>query len=189
MPKLSLRSFAVALFVSAALASAAPAGAAPVAALPSTAALAAAESAAVEPPIRARIIAPHVALTGLRATAHPLIVHNLAAPERFALHPAPAVPITALPLVAPPRSVTVFSAFLPRLGLAALPDLATSDRCGSPRSGVILSELPTAPYTPMACERDLFLTGPDLPTSLVPSRNKNALYGSVHAPHSGDEDP
>jgi len=86
-----------------------------------------------------------------------------------------AAPIKALPLVPPIRSET-FPALLP-LGLATLnAGWLDTDRCSTARSPM-----------PAACARAASLAGSsDRATSLVPGRNKNALYGPAYSFHDFD---
>ena len=97
-----------------------------------------------------------------------------------------AAPIEALTLVPPIRSST-FPALLP-VGLAALNAAwLDTDRCSSARSPMLLTRLPVQPFAPAACARAASLAGSgDRATTLVPGRNKNALYGPAYSLHEFD---
>lgn len=137
-------------------------------------------------PLHPRLIGPRAPLAAPR-TAHPFVMHDMAAPLRFAQHPAPVAPLKALPLIAPPAPVRRLSGLLPRLELGALPAIVGTDSCAAPRTGVVLSSLPATPYAPLACERDLSASdGRALPSSLVPGHNKQALYGRGYSPQFHD---
>jgi hypothetical protein len=146
-------------------------------------------------PAHPRLIAPQAPLSGRPAHSASLVVHSAAASFRFGSRAAvEEAPIRALPLIAPQRVVApraplrLLPVVLPRLGLATLLAPLGPDNCAGQRSTVLLAALPTNPFSPMVCEGRAMPAGydRDVPTSLVPGHNKNALYGHSYAPRSFD---
>jgi hypothetical protein len=155
------RSSAAALLVSAALAFVVPASAAPT------------------HPRLVEARPPIGPLRAVRASASPFV----AAPLRYELRAPHAASIKPLPLPAPVRFLPALLPFK-RVTLAA--PLAW-DPCAPPRSSMLLATLPAVPFVPVACKGDRWMgSGSDRATSLVPGRNKNALYGRAYSPHDLD---
>lgn len=124
-------------------------------------------------------------------TAVPLVLSRThAAPMRFRPVQAtnglrsPSPPVLMLPPLAPARFNVL--PLLQPLEAEALTSAGFED-CSRARSGVLIAMLPVAPFAPRACsERTGTLDAGDRETSLVPGRNKNALYGRAYSPHDLD---
>lgn len=105
----------------------------------------------------------------------------------------------------PVLSTNAFRASSPSLGLPALPPVRLRalpvlqpleaaalttvgfDACGRARPGVLIAMLPVAPFAPLSCPRRAGgVDEADRQTSLVPGRNKDALYGRAYSPHDLD---
>lgn len=95
------------------------------------------------------------------------------------------MPIKALPLV-PPVKARALPMLLP-FGLTTFAVPLEADGCSGSRSRVLLTALPASPFTAAACAREGTLAGASSrATSLVPGRDKNALYGPAYSSHDFD---
>jgi hypothetical protein len=163
MPKLTWRSAAVALLVSADLGFAARASALPTG---------------------VRRIARQ-APVGVPQTARARIMPLVFRPFRYEVRAAQVPPIKTLPLIAQPQRTSALPALLEFGGFATSFAPPAPGGCAAPRSGVLLANLPATPFTPIVCRRGEG-DSDELPTSLVPGRNKNALYGPAYSPRDLD---